>query len=244
MPLSKKSLSLYLPAKFGFGAFGGVSINMWIMKRWISFILHLAMIMVLTSFGSYSVMKKNLPKVPKSLQVANEIEPIVPRKSKKTISEAVAVPPFLGRSFNGFKEALAFKESRGKYGMVNTLGYLGKYQFGKNTLKLMGVYDVQGFLNDPMLQEKTFETNVARNKWILRRDINRFNGKHIGGVEITESGILAAAHLAGAGNVKKYLRSYGKNNAADAYGSTISHYMVKFAGYNTSSIPQKRNARV
>ena len=30
------------------------------------------------------------------------------------------------------------------------------------------------------------------------------------GIEITESGILAAAHLSGAGNVKKYLRSNGK----------------------------------
>ena len=40
--------------------------------------------------------------------------------------------PFVGNSFNGFKEAVAFKESQGKYSVVNTLGYLGKYQFGKD----------------------------------------------------------------------------------------------------------------
>ena len=108
----------------------------------------------------------------------------------------------------------------------------------------MGVHDAGNFLNDPALQEKTFETNIARNKWILRRDIKRFNGKRIRGVEITESGILAAAHLAGAGNVKKYLRSYGKNDVADAYGSSISYYIRKFAGYDISIIAQKRNAKV
>ena len=42
--------------------------------------------------------------------------------------------PYLEKDFVGFKEALAFKESQGKYTAVNTFGYLGKYQFGKTTL--------------------------------------------------------------------------------------------------------------
>ena len=71
----------------------------------------------------------------------------------------------------------------------------------------MGVYNASVFLNDPILQEKVFETNIARNKWILRRDIQWFVGKKIKGVEITESGMLAAAHLAGPGNVMKFLRT-------------------------------------
>ncbi len=213
------------------------------MKRWISFILHLAMIVILTSFGSYSVTKKEYPKVPNNLRVTLETEPTVPQELI-SIEETAIAPPFLGKSYNGFKEALAFKESQGRYHVVNTLGYLGKYQFGQSTLKLMGVYNTHEFLNDASLQEKVFEVNVARNKWILRRDIKRFNGKRIRGVEITESGILAAAHLAGAGNVKKYLRSYGKKDVADAYGSTISYYMKKFSGYDVSSISQKRNAKV
>nr|WP_298999123.1 hypothetical protein [uncultured Allomuricauda sp.] len=213
------------------------------MKRWISFILHLAMIVILTSFGSYSVTKKEFPKVPENLRVTLETEPTVSFEFDST-EEAAIAPPFLGKSYNGFKEALAFKESQGRYQVVNTLGYLGKYQFGRSTLKLMGVYDTNDFLNNASLQEKVFEVNVARNKWILRRDIKRFNGKRIRGIEITESGIIAAAHLAGAGNVKKYLRSYGKKDVADAYGTTISYYMKKFGGYDVSNIHQKRNAKV
>jgi hypothetical protein len=151
--------------------------------------------------------------------------------------------PQLGKSFVGFKEALAFKESRGNYFTVNTLGYLGKYQFGKNTLKLIGIYNPSQFLNDPKLQESAFIAYTARNKWVLRRDIKRFVGKYIDGVFVTESGILAAAHLAGPGSVKKYLRSYGAIGFTDAYGTTVRKYMKKFSGYDTSFIIPNRKAK-
>lgn len=151
--------------------------------------------------------------------------------------------PVLGNSFTGFKEALGFKESRGDYFTVNTLGYLGKYQFGAETLKLIGIYNPQVFLQSPELQEEAFIANTSRNKWILRKYIKRFVGKKISGIEITESGILAAAHLSGPGSVKKFLRSYGKRNFSDAYGTTISYYMKKFSGYDTSSIEANKKAK-
>jgi hypothetical protein len=74
----------------------------------------------------------------------------------------------------------------------------------------------------------------------LRKDIRRSVGKRINGTVITESGILAAAHLAGAGNVKKYLRSGGRNDFKDAYGSSIQYYMKRFSGYDTSFIEADR----
>ena len=151
--------------------------------------------------------------------------------------------PHLGKSFEGFKEALAFKESRGDYFTVNTLGYLGKYQFGSETLKVIGIYNPNQFLYNPELQEKAFVANAERNKWVLRKDIKRFEGKYIGGIEVTESGILAAAHLAGPGSVKKFLRSYGSNNFSDAYGSTVKHYMKKFSGYDTSIVEPNKKAK-
>lgn len=152
--------------------------------------------------------------------------------------------PTLGKSFVGFKEALGFKESGGDYFTVNTLGYLGKYQFGKETLKLIGIYNPVYFLGNPELQEKAFIANAERNKWVLRKDISRFSGKVINGTKITESGILAAAHLAGPGNVKKYLRSYGTDSFTDAYGTSISYYIKKFSGYDTSKIEPNKKAKV
>ncbi|MHA7941457.1 peptidoglycan-binding protein LysM [Formosa sp. 3Alg 14/1] len=152
--------------------------------------------------------------------------------------------PDLGKTYVGFKEALGFKESRGNYFTVNTLGYLGKYQFGKETLKIIGIYNPVKFLKNPELQEKAFLANTERNKWILRRDIKNYVGKTINGVVITESGILAAAHLAGPGNVKKYLRSYGAVGFNDAYGTSVAHYMKKFSGYDTSFVKPNQKAKV
>jgi hypothetical protein len=144
--------------------------------------------------------------------------------------------PFIGDRFLGFREAVAFKESQGKYDVVNSLGYLGKYQFGKTTLERFNIYDTDLFLQSPELQEAAFIALCSLNKWILIRDIKRSVGKTINGVKITESGILAAAHLAGAGNVKAYLRSNGTVEFQDAFGSSIQHYLEEFSGYDTSSI--------
>lgn len=198
------------------------------------------MIFIFTSFG---VDADSEVFVPENLKVKEPTAVLFP-KDETGMSTQRAAPPFLGSAYNGFKEALAFKESQGNYFRINTFGYLGKYQFGISTLQLMGVYNASQFLKDPLLQEKAFHANIARNKWILRKDIERFVGKSIRGVEVTESGILAAAHLAGAGNVKKYLRSYGTNDVEDAYGTSISEYLEKFSGYDLSKVYALRNAKV
>ncbi|WP_394365380.1 peptidoglycan-binding protein LysM [Polaribacter butkevichii] len=149
--------------------------------------------------------------------------------------------PYLQKDFVGFKEALAFKESQGKYTVVNTLGYLGKYQFGRTTLHRFKIYNTQAFLNNPELQEKAFIALCKVNKWILRKDIRRSVGKVINGIKVTESGILAAAHLSGAGNVKKFLRSNGLDGFSDAYGATIKSYLKSFGGYDVSNIEADQN---
>lgn len=211
------------------------------MKRWISFFGHLAIITVLTSFATLNF-ETTRKVVPEALKVNNTMNFTV---SQNDISDEVfQISIFLGNTFLGFKEAVGFKESQGSYSSINTLGYLGKYQFGAGTLRLMGVHDTDQFINNPQLQETLFEMNVARNKWILRRDIKRFVGKKINGVEVTESGIVAAAHLAGAGNVKKYLRSYGQKDFSDAYGSTIAYYLKKFGGYNISDVKAAHNPSI
>ena len=152
--------------------------------------------------------------------------------------------PYLQNNFVAFKEALAYKESRGNYTIVNTLGYLGKYQFGRNTLSRIRIHNTRDFLQNPELQEEAFIALCEINKWILRKEIKRYSGKTINGIEITESGILAAAHLGGAGNVKKFLRSNGTNCFSDAYGAKLSTYLRKFAGYDVSIIQANRKARV
>lgn len=146
-----------------------------------------------------------------------------------------------GRTFVGYKENLAFKESQGQYKLVNRYGFMGKYQFGTSALQSIGITDRTSFLKDPVLQEKAFSALCAKNKWLLRDEIMAYEGKIVGGVRITESGMLAAAHLVGAGAVKKYLRSDGKRRIVDGFGTSLRSYLKRYGGYDTSHIVASEN---
>ena len=152
--------------------------------------------------------------------------------------------PFTGKTFTGFKQALAVKESAGIYDLVNAYGYMGKYQFGRSTLRNVGVYDFKDFLKNPALQEQAIEALLSINKWELRKEIRNYSGRVINGIKITESGLLAAAHLAGASSVKTYLRSNGKNGFRDGFGTSLKSYIKRFNGYDTSNINPNRFAKV
>ncbi len=154
--------------------------------------------------------------------------------------------PFIEKDFIGFREFLGFFESGSDYRKINRFGYLGKYQFGKGTLKIYGVNDTNEFIYNPELQEKVFLMNIKRNKWILRREIKRYSNKSFGDLFITESGILAAAHLSGPGNVKKFLRNKGVTdfNKKDANGTSISDYIRIFKNYSLIKIEQERRPKI
>ena len=206
-----------------------------------SYILGLTLLVSVVSSGFISLEEKKVKGFHLAdnevfkYDVANEI----------MIEEKVAVTiPHVGKSFVGFAQKMAYKESRGILHLVNPYGYMGKYQFGKSALRTVGIYDYQEFLRNAEWQDKAFEALIARNKWELRKEIAKFSGKVINGVEITESGLVAAAHLGGAGSVKKYLRSNGKNGFKDGFGTSLSSYIRKFAGYDISHIEANLNAKV
>lgn len=152
--------------------------------------------------------------------------------------------PFTGKFFIGYKEAIGFKESQGQYKKINTIGCMGKYQFGMETLRSVGINNSSSFLNSPNLQEKAFVALLAKNKWELKDVIEKYDGTVLNGVKITESGILAAAHLGGVGSVKKYFRSNGKRYIKDSYGTSIRSYIKSFGGYDTSFIVADGDANV
>lgn len=148
------------------------------------------------------------------------------------------------RSFIDFKEALAMRESNGDYDAVNSYGYMGKYQFGKGTLKYIGIKNINDFLKNPALQEKAFVAYVQKNKWILRNEIRKYVGKKVNGIFITESGIIAAAHLGGAGSVQDFLRSNGQVSFVDGYGTDIKTYLKMFSNYDITDIKAHKTPSV
>ena len=166
---------------------------------------------------------------------------------KLNIISNVYVPvPFTVRDFVGFKNFLGFFESGSNYNKVNRFGYLGKYQFGKGTLKMYGVRNLSEYKGNPELQEKVFLMNVMRNKWILRREISWYSNRYLNGTYISESGIIAAAHLSGPGNVKKFLRSHCNPDLdkRDANGTSISDYLNIFKDYDLENIPAIQKPKI
>ena len=130
-----------------------------------------------------------------------------------------------------FLSDIGFRESGNRYDITNKWGYMGRYQFGKSTLKGLG-FDVSKneFLSNPQLQDSAMMALLNHNKEKLQKYIDLFDGETIDGMYLSESGILAAAHLGGQGSVKRYFRN-GKV-FRDGNGTKITSYMDKFSGYD------------
>lgn len=141
------------------------------------------------------------------------------------------VPKIIIKDHSLFLEDIGMRESSGNYKAVNQFGYLGKYQFGRRTLNALGYEDVTNreFLANASIQEEAMYALLIHNKKILRRQIEKYHGQTVNGIFITESGILAAAHLAGPGNVKKFFRK--GYEFKDGNGTKMTSYMVLFSGY-------------
>lgn len=211
-------------------------------KKW-TYFLGLALFIAIVSSGFKTNEAKQFGKIEGFHLAEDEIF----NYTVPTIDETAKVSmhfPFTGKSYIGFKQALAIKESQGLYRLVNPFGYMGKYQFGKSTLRGLGIYNTKEFLNNPRLQERAFKALLSKNKWELRREIEQYEGKIIRGVKVTESGLLAAAHLAGAGSVKNFLKSNGKKGFRDGFGTSLKSYIKKFGGYDTSNIIPHPNPKV
>jgi len=205
------------------------------------YFLGLALFISLVSSGFKSSDTEEVSNIEGFHLAENEVLNYTVAAVDKTAQEPLL---FIGKSYVGFKQAVAFKESQGLYHLVNSYGYMGKYQFGKAALRAVGVRNSQEFLNSPVLQEKAFNALLSRNKWELRKEIPKYEGKVIGGIKVTESGLLAAAHLSGAGSVKRFLRSNGAQAFKDGFGTSLKSYLKKFGGYDTSSVIASSSAKV
>lgn len=162
------------------------------------------------------------------------------------------------KTLQEFLDALGKRESGGNYQAFNKFGFAGKYQMGEAALIDAGyykkkgaynndwkgtflgrdnVYNIFDFLNNPKAQENA-QIAFKRRQWLYLKAVgaDKFLGQFINGYCITQSGLLAGAHLKGAGGVAEYLNSRGTKVPKDAFGTSIESYMKNFAGYDVSSI--------
>ena len=85
---------------------------------------------------------------------------------------------------------------------------------------------------------KSCTIDFKKKHWQYLENLNltQYVGKTIKGIHITQSGLLAGAHLVGPGGVKDFLHSNGKNDVKDANGTPVSSYIKKFGGYDIKEI--------
>ena len=158
-------------------------------------------------------------------------EQMIKEEEIRKETERLRIEQYHKDEMERFLNDIGHRESGNRYNITNTWGYMGKYQFGKSTLKGLG-FDVtrEELLNNPQLQEEAMLALLNHNKKKLQPYIDIYDGKTINGMYISESGILAAAHLGGQGSVKRYFRN-GKV-FKDANGTKITSYMKQFSGYD------------
>ena len=189
----------------------------------IEFVLGFAFVLFVFMLSSFGYMMH------KNYVVANEMERAVIAPLPEPLIEAsVKIKLY---NLDTFLYDMAERESSNRYDVVNQYGYMGAYQFGSSTLKNLG-YNIskKEFLNSPSLQDEAMLKLLKANKHTLRSQIKKYDGKLVNGVLVTESGLLAAAHLVGAGTVRKWVRN-GKKYT-DGNGVDLTSYLVKFNGYH------------
>jgi hypothetical protein len=117
-------------------------------------------------------------------------------------------------------------ESSGVTDTINSIGALGGWSIMPYTLNELDI-NKNNFLKDSVMQRMAVRLIMDKNRKSLHSYIKHLSGKTIKSVPITESGILAAAWLAGPTGVKKWF-NYGIN-AKDINGASIESYMIKYS---------------
>lgn len=141
------------------------------------------------------------------------------------------------RALKDFKHALALRESSNNWRQYNPYGYIGKFQFGQAALDITGYGHISftDFIDNPSIfpekeQEKAMDSLLQFNAYILEDYINNYEGTFVyDSIPVTKIGLLAASHLAGPGNVIRFLNTKGRYNPKDRLGTSLSDYLETFA---------------
>lgn len=148
-----------------------------------------------------------------------------------------------------YLNTLALRESGGDFSIVGGSHdhYLGGFQFGRVAMEDIGLIENrreyrefrENFIRDGVEfwsrkeQERACIDLMRRNKRYLS-DYYCYIGQTIGGVKITEAGMLAGAHLLGHRAVKNFLESNGRRVARDGFNTPITEYFELMQGVEVS----------
>ena len=171
---------------------------------------------------------------------------------------AASLTAWAAFEYNDYLSALCTRESGCSPGIKNGSGYIGLYQMGEAALIDAGYYKKDGtntndwkgswtgknginslgdfYASAPKQTQAIYDYNVKQWGYIKADGSDKYVGQTINGVLITESGLLAGAHLVGNGGLHKFLASKGQVVPTDGNKVAITNYIGKFSGYNIAPI--------
>ncbi len=168
----------------------------------------------------------------------------------------IIYPDPLVKGFNHYFDDLGYRETGEKPNTVNQIGCFAKHQWKESTLHSLGFtwITLKEFKRDPSSFDDETQRlalkflNLANAKML--KDFEPYIGTYIDGIPVTRSGLLAASHLSGVSNVRKFLLTNGtyiiiegwqipikttakksKYNKKDMNGTSIKDYLRNFAYY-------------
>ncbi|MBJ3774071.1 calcium-binding protein [Acuticoccus mangrovi] len=157
-------------------------------------------------------------------------------------------------SFEDYFDALAQRESSDDYGLVSSLGFLGRYQMSEPSLQEIGYYRGDGtaaidfvgawtgrnginstadFLASQGVQDAAAREYTDWNWQILSQyGFDIYAGQTLNGHRLTVSGILGATWLVGFEGMRAFLESGGQIAADDPYGTSMLEYLALLNDYD------------
>ncbi len=203
-----------------------------IFKEKVSFLIKNKKLFLLKR-GGYYLLMATLIYLGAHLLIYLTPEPLILEKEKLVYIDHSA------GTYKQFLDKIAHYESRGSYNpQPENPNYYGRYQIGPAALQTIGMPIAKNtFIKSPLLQEEAMRLLLLFNKEQLATYIGKYQFKKIKGIVVTESGILAASHLAGAGNVIKFLVSNGEQDFADGNGTLTSKYLKELSSYQLDLQP-------
>jgi hypothetical protein len=175
------------------------------------------------------------------------------RRAGVATAAAVACAALAAGTCSDYLNALAMRESGLNPRAHNQFGYVGLWQMGEAALidagyyradgtgtndwrgswtGLGGITSLEAFKASPAAQAAAVAAYQQRVWGYVRSlGLDRYVGSSVAGLPITQSGLVAAAHLVGTGNLARYLRSGGTVVPADGNGTLLTEYLASFGGY-------------
>lgn len=172
-----------------------------------------------------------------------------------TVCAILSFESIAAGTYEDYLATLRLKESGNRPGILNQHGFAGWYQMGEEAMIDAGYYRRDGtpkandwnpanftgknginsladFLNSPAKQTQAI-TDYNQKQWsyITAMKLDSYIGRTINGVVITESGLLAGAHLVGIGGLQRFLTSNGSVVPVDGNRVPITTYMTSFGGF-------------